>query len=122
MSGLRWPTISGVGALAVDHRSATIPKGYLGWTFSGSHDVAPWGSRDSFNVNTIAEPCHRKGHPRSNWEAVASGSLYGSALYAPEGKEGDLLVQLLILMRCPRPVPYPTIVPYNLSFTGQLNE
>ena len=47
-----------------------------------------WESRDSFGVNTIGEPCDRKGHARFDGEALASGGLYGWAIYSPGGNDG----------------------------------
>jgi len=63
-------------------------------------------------VNTIGEPCDRKGHARFDGEALVWGRLYGWAIYAPGGNDRDQLARLR--MGCTVPVPYPTGYPAYL--------
>ncbi|HTE83535.1 MAG TPA: hypothetical protein VK821_02285, partial [Dehalococcoidia bacterium] len=67
---------------------------------------AVWQSRDSFGVNTIGEPCDRKGHARFDGEALVWDGLYGCAVYAPAGNRRTSLARLRV--RPPGPVLYPT--------------
>src|SRR6266567_7360329 len=55
---------------------------------------AVWQSRDSFGVNTIGEPCDRKGHARFDGEALVWDGLYGCAVYAPAGNGRTSLARL----------------------------